>query len=114
MKFKSVSKSVYIRHVFAMKTNQMHYLAANYFVSQPLHVSGMFTAHHQDVFNVYVQQLVDVIRLGDWLLAGSGGNSSTLTQPAARQPKCITRTNCCIYCTPRRKLSQLEKYTSSG
>ena len=28
----------------------MHYLLSVYFVSQPLHVSGMFVAHHQDVY----------------------------------------------------------------
>jgi hypothetical protein len=65
-----------------MKTNLMHYLSLIYFIKQPLHVSGVFIAHHQDVFTVHVQQLVCVIRLGDWLLAGSGW-SSTLTRPAA-------------------------------
>jgi hypothetical protein len=34
-----------------------------YFVSQPLHVLGMFISHHQDVLTVYLQQLVRVIRL---------------------------------------------------
>jgi hypothetical protein len=32
----------------------------------------MFTAHHQEVFTVYVQQLVRATRFGDWQLAGSG------------------------------------------
>jgi hypothetical protein len=27
---------------------------------------GVFIAHHQEVFTVYVQQLVRVIHLGDW------------------------------------------------
>jgi hypothetical protein len=27
----------------------MHYLSVEYFVYQPLHVSGLFTAHHQEV-----------------------------------------------------------------
>jgi len=27
----------------------MHYLSLVYFVNQPLHVSGTFAAHHQDV-----------------------------------------------------------------
>jgi hypothetical protein len=40
--------------LFAMKTNQMNYLSLVYFVIQPLHVSGMFTAHHQEVITVYV------------------------------------------------------------
>jgi hypothetical protein len=52
----------------------MHYLSLIYFVNQPLHVSGMFIAHHQEVFTVYAPQLVHVIRLGDWQLAGSGWN----------------------------------------
>jgi hypothetical protein len=38
--------------IFVMKTNLMHYLALIYFVAQPLHVSGMFIAHHQEVFSV--------------------------------------------------------------
>jgi hypothetical protein len=46
-----------------METNQVHYLSLIYFVSHPLHVSGMFIAHHQEVFTVYVQQLVRVVRL---------------------------------------------------
>jgi hypothetical protein len=58
-----------------MKTNQMHHLSLIYFASQPVHVSGMFIAHHQEVFTVYVKQLVRVTGLGDWQLAGSGWNS---------------------------------------
>jgi hypothetical protein len=68
-----------------MKTNQMHYLSLIYFVNQPLHVLGMFIAHHQEVFTVYVQQLVHVTRLGDWQLAGSGWNKYGLDiQPPYR------------------------------
>jgi hypothetical protein len=52
----------------------MHYLLLIDFVTQPLHVSCVFTAYHQDVFTVYVQKLVRVMRLGDWQLAGSGWN----------------------------------------
>jgi hypothetical protein len=54
---------------FVMKTNKMHYLFLIYFVNQPLHVLGMFIAHHKEVFTVYVQQLVCVIPLS-WLAAG--------------------------------------------
>jgi hypothetical protein len=54
---------------FVMKTDQMHYLSLIYFVIQPPHVSGMFIAHHQELFTVYVQQLVRVIRLS-WLAVG--------------------------------------------
>jgi hypothetical protein len=62
----------------------MHYLSLNYFVNQPPHVSDIFTAPHQEVFSVYVRQLVRVIRLGDWLLAGSGMNSRPGQQPVDR------------------------------
>jgi hypothetical protein len=55
----------------------MHYLSSIYFVIQPLHVSGMFIAHLQEVFTVYVKQLVG------WLLAG----------PAASQLKLIYTVN---------------------
>jgi hypothetical protein len=39
----------------------MQYLSFIYFITHPLHVSGIFIAHHQEVFTVYVQQLVCVI-----------------------------------------------------
>jgi hypothetical protein len=35
----------------------------NYLISHPLHIKGMFIAHHQEVFTVYIQQLVCVIHL---------------------------------------------------
>jgi hypothetical protein len=41
----------------------MHHLSLIYFFTHLLHVSGMFIAHHQEVFTVYVQQLIRVIRL---------------------------------------------------
>jgi hypothetical protein len=44
-----------------MNTNCMHYLSSAYFVNQPLHVSGTFVAHHQEVYSIYVQQLVDCL-----------------------------------------------------
>jgi hypothetical protein len=36
----------------------MHYLSLIYYTTQPQHVSSTFTAHHQEVFAVHVQQLV--------------------------------------------------------
>jgi hypothetical protein len=60
-----------------MKTNLMNYLALIYFFKQPLHDSGVFIAHHQEVFTVYVQQLVRVIRLGDWQLVPNKQNKHT-------------------------------------
>jgi hypothetical protein len=35
------------RYIHVKKTNMMHYLSSVYFVSQPLHVSGIFIAYHQ-------------------------------------------------------------------
>jgi hypothetical protein len=31
----------------------MHCLSSIYFVSQPVHVSGIFVAHHQEVYCIY-------------------------------------------------------------
>jgi len=31
----------------------MQYLSSIYFFNQPLHVSGMFVAHHQEVYSIY-------------------------------------------------------------
>jgi len=32
-----------------MKTNLMYYLSSVYLVKNPLHVSGVFLVHHQDI-----------------------------------------------------------------
>jgi hypothetical protein len=80
-----------------MKTNLMHYLTLIYFITQPLHVSGVFIAQRQEVFTVYVQQLVRVIHLGDWQLVGSDA------QPCINSPGNTTHTTE----TRRRELSIL-------
>ena len=53
------------KHICVIKTNLVHYVSSVYFVSQPLHVSGMFVAHHQEVYYIYIyiyiQQLVRVV-----------------------------------------------------
>jgi hypothetical protein len=36
-----------------IKTNSMHYLSSVYFVCQPLHVSDIFVADHQEVYCIY-------------------------------------------------------------
>jgi hypothetical protein len=36
-----------------IKTNLLHCLSLVYLVSQPLHVSGVFVAHHQEVYCIY-------------------------------------------------------------
>ena len=41
------------RYIRAIKTNLMHCLSPVYFVNQPLHVSGIFVAHHQEVYCIY-------------------------------------------------------------
>ena len=41
-----------------MRTNFMHYLSSVYFVNQPLHVSGIFVAHHQEVYYIYITYYV--------------------------------------------------------
>ena len=41
------------RTVRVMKTNLVQYLSSFYFVNQPLHVSGIFVAHHQEVYYIY-------------------------------------------------------------
>jgi len=42
-----------IQNVRVMKTNLMHYLSSVYFVNQPLNVSDVFVAHHQEVYCIY-------------------------------------------------------------
>ena len=37
-----------------IKTNKMQYLSSVYFVNQPLHVSGIFVAHHQEVYSIHI------------------------------------------------------------
>ena len=36
------------------KTNLTHCLSSVYFANQPLHVSGIFVAHHQEVYCIYM------------------------------------------------------------
>jgi len=48
------------RYNYVIKTNLMNCLSPVYFVLKYLHVSGIFIAHQQDVYCVYIQQLVSV------------------------------------------------------
>jgi hypothetical protein len=44
----------------------MHYLFTVYFVNQPLHVLGIFVAHHQEVYCIYtaiVTYFIDTVYL---------------------------------------------------
>ena len=40
--------------LYVIKANMMHYYSSVYFVNQPLHVSGIFVAHHQGVYCIYI------------------------------------------------------------
>jgi len=57
------------RYIREVKTNLMHYLSSVYFVIQPLYVSGIFVAHHQEVYCIHTQQLVRVV-IFSWLSVG--------------------------------------------
>jgi hypothetical protein len=63
-----------------MKINLIHYLSLVYFVSQPLHVSGIFVAHHQEVYCI---NTIDTC--------------CAFCRPTDSQLKSTTRTNCYIY-----------------
>ena len=36
----------------------MHYLSSVYFVNQPLHIPGVFIAHHQEVYCIYTTRCI--------------------------------------------------------
>jgi len=74
------------RQILVMKTNLMHYLSSVYFVSQPLHVSGISVAYHQEVHCIYTT--IGMSRAFQLMSVG---------RPTASQLKRTTRTNCCIY-----------------
>jgi hypothetical protein len=69
------------RYVYVIKTNLMHYLPSVYFVSQPLHVSGIFVAHHT---------------IG--MCCASQSTVCWRGWPTGSQLKSPTHTNCCV-CT---------------
>ena len=43
-----------LKEIYVIKTNFMHYLSSVYFVNQTLHISGIFVAHHQEVYCIYI------------------------------------------------------------
>jgi len=49
LKFTVCSADRAYRDISVMETNSMHCLSSVYFVSQPLHVSGVFVAYHQEL-----------------------------------------------------------------
>jgi len=42
------------KSIYVIKTKFIQYLYSVYFVNQPLHVSGIFIAHHQEVYYIYI------------------------------------------------------------
>jgi hypothetical protein len=38
------------RYISVIKTHLMHYLSSVYFLNQPVHFSGIFVAHHREVY----------------------------------------------------------------
>jgi len=82
----------YLKHnrsflIYVIKTNLMHYLSSVYFVTQPLHVSGIFVTHNQEVYCIYTTT------------GTCCAFQLTVCWPAGQQSqlKSTTRTNCCIY-----------------
>ena len=75
----------------------MHYLSSVYFVNQSLHVSGIFVAHHHEVYCIYTT--IDTCCAFQLTVCRPGwyGTSSIPTRPTDSQLKSTTRTNCCIY-----------------
>jgi hypothetical protein len=75
--------SRYIRVI--MKTNLMRYLSSVYFVNQLLHVSGIFVAHHQEVYCI------------DTTIDKCCAFYMTVGRPTDSHLKSTTHTSCCIY-----------------
>jgi len=57
------------RYILVIKTKLIRYLSSVYFVSQPLHVSGIFVTHHQQVYCIYTKIGIFFCFLVDFLLA---------------------------------------------
>ena len=43
-----------LKYLRVMKTKLMYHLYSVYFVNEPLHVSGIFVAHYQGLYCVYI------------------------------------------------------------
>ena len=67
-------------YICVIKTKLIRYSSSVYFVNQPLHVSGTFVAHHQEVHYIYIyiyifiQKLVRFVFFG-WLYVGRVGQT---------------------------------------
>jgi len=87
------------RYIRVMKTNLLHYLSSVYFVSQPLHVSGISVAHRQGLYYIYIYIYTHTI-IGTCCAFQLIVCWSTWSTDS--QLKSTIRTNCCIYtvCLP--------------
>ena len=54
------------RYIRVIKTNLMHNLSSVYFVNQPLHVSGVFVAHQQEVYCIYIYIYIYIYTYDNW------------------------------------------------
>ena len=86
--------------LYVIETTLMHYLSSVYFVTQPLHVSGIFVAHHQQVYCIYTTNWYPLIRsIGNYSLADLHRQykkyihkrpKHILLQLLTQQPKCFS------------------------
>jgi hypothetical protein len=53
----------------------MQYLSSVYLVNQPLHVSGIFVAHHQEVYCIYTTTGTCCIYTVYFLMMGDRGDT---------------------------------------
>jgi len=56
------------QYFFVKKTHLMRYLSSVYFINQPLHVSGIFVAHHQRICFVYIY--IYILGVDGWIILG--------------------------------------------
>ena len=68
------------------KTNFTQYLSPVYFVNQPLHGSGIFVVHHQEVYCIYTT-----------IGTCCAFQLTVCWWPTESRLKSTTRTNCCVY-----------------
>jgi len=74
------------RYICVIKTNLMHCLSSVHFVNQPLHVSGIFVDHYQEVYCIYTAVGTCCGRIEMELPSQPGQQTSTeITQQISRK-----------------------------
>jgi len=68
------------RYICVIKTNRMHYLSSVYFVNQPVHISGIFVTHHQEVYCILVYTTI-----GRLCLKYDGTRAETIFRLSAKR-----------------------------